>query len=93
MRCQMQESAGWSDRVKADRLRPNVHRRDARGPSRGEGNVLGMLADHKGLSGSANSSGIDNRPDGTFSNVPRPDVQLAEVQRTRCLPDQPLLCG
>ena len=30
------------------------------------------------------SNGVTIRADGTFSNVPRPEVKLAEVQRARC---------
>lgn len=50
---------------------------------RGKGDVLGKLAGTMPEVG-VNSSGIETRADGTFSNKPRPDAQLAEVQRARC---------
>ncbi|NOJ44176.1 hypothetical protein HCN58_32315 [Bradyrhizobium sp. WSM 1791] len=41
-----------------------------------------------------NSSGITTRADGTFSNKPSPDIQLAEVQRARCFQtDRPYAVG
>jgi Zn-dependent protease with chaperone function len=59
----------------------------------GKGNVFGVLNDHKAQVG-VNSSGIDTRPDGTFSNVARPDAKLAEVQRARCFQtDRPYSVG
>jgi len=51
--------------------------------NRGKDNIFGKLADALPEVGQ-NSSGLNIRPDGTFSNVARPDVQLAEVQRARC---------
>jgi len=50
---------------------------------RGKDNIFGKVADALPEVGQ-NSSGLNIRPDGTFSNVARPDVQLAEVQRARC---------
>jgi Zn-dependent protease with chaperone function len=50
---------------------------------RGKGDIFGKLADAMPEVGT-NSSGITTRADGTFSNVARPEVKLAEVQRLRC---------
>jgi hypothetical protein len=50
---------------------------------RGKDNIFGKVADALPEVG-VNSSGIETRANGTFSNVARPDVQLAEVQRARC---------
>jgi len=52
-------------------------------PHRGEGNIFGKLANQMTPVG-VNSSGIETRANGTFSNVVPPDVKLAEVQRARC---------
>ena len=60
---------------------------------RGKNNIFGKLADampEVGLS----SSGIYTRPDGTFSNVPRPDDLLREVRHARCFQtDRPYSVG
>jgi hypothetical protein len=59
----------------------------------GKDNVFGKLADSMPEVGQ-NSSGITTRADGTFSNKPSPDVQLAEVQRARCFQtDRPYAVG
>jgi Zn-dependent protease with chaperone function len=50
---------------------------------RGKDDIFGKAADAWPEVGQ-NSSGINTRADGTFSNVVPPDVKLAEVQRARC---------
>jgi Zn-dependent protease with chaperone function len=60
---------------------------------RGKDDIFGKLADRMPEVGQ-NSSGITTRADGTFSNVARPDVKLAEVQRARCFQtDRPYSVG
>jgi hypothetical protein len=52
-------------------------------PHSGEGNILGMLVNQRAGVRRTNS-GVEIRPDGTFSNVASPDVELAEVKQLRC---------
>jgi Zn-dependent protease with chaperone function len=60
---------------------------------RGKDDIFGKLVDRMTEVGQ-NGSGITTRPDGTFSNVARPDVKLAEVQRARCFQtDRPYSVG
>jgi Zn-dependent protease with chaperone function len=60
---------------------------------RGESGIFGKLADAMPEVGT-NSSGIETRLDGTFSNVARPEVQLAEVRSARCFQtDKPYSVG
>jgi Zn-dependent protease with chaperone function len=60
---------------------------------RGKDDIFGKLVDRMTEVGQ-NGGGITTRPDGTFSNVARPDVKLAEVQRARCFQtDRPYSVG
>jgi Zn-dependent protease with chaperone function len=83
LRCQVQ-AIGWLTRLAA--APPGCDQTwidETLAAHSGKGNIFGWLNDHKAQVGQ-NSSGINTRPNGTFSNVARPDVQLAEVQSARC---------
>jgi Zn-dependent protease with chaperone function len=93
MRCQMQ-GIGWLTGLAAAPTACDQTSMDEMlAAHRGESNIFGMLHDRKPEVGQ-NSSGLNIRRDGTFSNVARPDVQLAEVQRARCFQtDRPYSVG
>lgn len=51
---------------------------------RGKNSIFGKIADAMPEAGLDSKTGIYTRLDGSFSNVPRPDDVLREVQRARC---------
>jgi Zn-dependent protease with chaperone function len=93
LRCQMQ-GIGWVTGLAAAPTACDQTSMDEMlAAHRGESNIFGMLHDRKPEVGQ-NSSGLNIRRDGTFSNVARPDVQLAEVQHARCFQtDRPYSVG
>jgi Zn-dependent protease with chaperone function len=93
MRCQMQ-GIGWTIGLAAKPTGCDLtSTNEMLAAHRGKDNIFGKLADSMPEVGQ-NSSGITTRADGTFSNKPSPDVQLAEVRRARCFQtDRPYSVG
>jgi hypothetical protein len=93
MRCQTQ-GIGWTIGLAAKPTGCDLtSTNEMLAAHRGKDNIFGKLAESMPEVGQ-NSSGITTRPDGTFSNKPSPDVQLAEVQRARCFQtDRPYAVG
>jgi hypothetical protein len=93
MRCQTQ-GIGWTIGLAAKPTGCDLtSTNELLAAHRGKDDIFGKLADSMPEVGQ-NGSGITTRADGTFSNKPSPDIQLAEVQRARCFQtDRPYAVG